>query len=75
MSEGVAMAIDSPFGWPVAFTDAVHAWAEHDRWPETDPATLRYRLTDRHVVEALKLHPLSVSADRIAACAWRCASL
>jgi predicted nuclease with RNAse H fold len=73
---GVEMtAIDSPFGWPDAFVKAVHAWRDQGRWPGAGSAELRYRLTDRHVATTLKVYPLSVSSDRIAACAWRCAGL
>jgi len=73
---GVEMtAIDSPFGWPDAFVKAVHTWRDRGRWPEAEGAELRYRLTDRHVATTLKVYPLSVSSDRIAACAWRCAAL
>lgn len=68
-------AIDSPFGWPDAFVKAVHAWGHQGRWLGADSAELRYRLTDRHVAATLKVYPLSVSSDRIAACAWRCAAL
>lgn len=68
-------AIDSPFGWPDAFVEAMRAWAGHAPWPGADSKALRYRLTDRHVADTLKVYPLSVSSDRIAACAWRCAGL
>lgn len=73
---GVEMtAIDSPFGWPEEFVKAVHAWGFGEPWPGADSGELRYRLTDRHVATTLKVYPLSVSSDRIAACAWRCAAL
>lgn len=82
MEEADWTGIDAPFGWPDDFVDAVHEFAHHDRWPaKPDPARLRHRETDRFVHDVVSdevdksLWPLSVSSDRIAACAWRCARL
>lgn len=71
--------IDCPFGWPDAFVDFV---TEHraatlpprsvDRPHRRD---LTLRLTDRIVRDETGLTPLSVSADRIAHPAMRCAGL
>jgi hypothetical protein len=73
---GAAMtAIDAPFGWPVPFVDAVNAWRDQVSWPNTAATDLRHRLTDKDVATRLGLQPLSVSSDRIATCAWRCATL
>jgi uncharacterized protein DUF429 len=69
------VGIDAPFGWPDAAVKALTAWANGERWPEADKDDLRYRLTDRYVRETTKLSPLSVSSDRIAVAAWRCARL
>jgi predicted nuclease with RNAse H fold len=74
--------IDAPWGWPSAFIDAVQGWATGGRWPPGGSGTMmRHRETDRVVNEVVgetvstKLWPLSVSSDRIAVCAWRCAQL
>lgn len=77
-----AVGIDAPFGWPEAAVEAIGAYTARGVWPEAlEPRRLRYRRTDLAVHEAVleargvSLWPLSVSADRIAACAWRCAAL
>jgi predicted nuclease with RNAse H fold len=68
--------IDAPFGWPEHFLAATAAFTKDGTWPaEPDKDYLRYRETDRAVQKAVKVNPLSVSSDRIAACAWRCAGL
>ena len=47
------VGIDSPFGWPRAFTAAVGAWAQRAEWPaETDARSLRLRATDLEVQPA-----------------------
>ncbi|MGH2941461.1 MAG: DUF429 domain-containing protein [Solirubrobacteraceae bacterium] len=76
------IGIDAPFGWPDAMVEAIHDYAHGRPWPDTAvPEKLRYRTTDWfvHDVIARERHisvwPLSVSSDRIAVCAWRCASL
>lgn len=66
-------AIDAPFGWPDDFISVVIDWAETGAWTSTPPELLRYRLTDR-IVSATR-YPLSVSSDRIASTAMRCAEL
>jgi hypothetical protein len=68
------VAIDAPFGWPTAFLAAVTGWAEQGTWEATDRRQLRFRETDRFVEAQARL-PLSVSSDRIAVTAMRCASL
>lgn len=67
--------MDSPFGWPRAFTAAVSAWAGGGDWPVAEPAALRFRATDVAVHERVGVWPLSVSTDRIGVCAFRCARL
>ena len=76
------VGIDAPFGWPDAVVQALPLYASQGRWPaDASPEALRYRATDRFVHEevattrGVKLWPLSVSSDRIAVCAWRCARL
>jgi hypothetical protein len=72
------VGIDAPFGWPVPFVEAVADYAASGRWPA--PATTRrpllLRTTDLAVVaNAGGRPPLSVSADKIAVCAMRCAEI
>lgn len=75
------IGIDAPFGWPDDFVQAVHAYAVCNEWPaHASGARMRYRETDAFVHHTLaavgeRLSPLSVSSERIAACAWRCARL
>ena len=76
------IGIDAPFGWPDAMVDAIHRYAPQGNWPVAAvPERLRYRMTDRFVHEVISeerdvsVWPLSVSSDRIAVCAWRCADL
>lgn len=73
--------IDCPLGWPEPFTEFVGA---HRTGSVTIPAgmagidwrrRLVYRRTDLAVRAATGLSPLSVSADRIAHPAMRCAAL
>lgn len=66
-------AIDAPFGWPDEFVEAIADYAKSGRFPTTERARLRYRETDRFVTQTRL--PLSVSSDRIAVTAMRCASL
>ena len=73
--------IDCPLGWPDAFTDFVAAHRSgHVALPRDDTGTgwrreLTMRRTDAFVRDSLGLVPLSVSADRIAHVALRCAVL
>ena len=76
------IGIDAPFGWPDAMVDAVYRYATEGSWPvHASPDRLRYRMTDRFVHKIIaeerdvSVWPLSVSSDRIAVCAWRCADL
>jgi predicted nuclease with RNAse H fold len=71
--------IDCPLGWPAAFVEFVAAHhAGHVSIPEDGPDwrhSLTMRRTDIYVHERFRLVPLSVSADRIAHVALRCAVL
>ena len=74
------VGIDCPIGWPAAFTDLVIAARRDAVAPDTgsdDAArrSLAYRLTDQVVRAKTGRWPLSVSADRIAYPAMRCAGL
>lgn len=75
MAEADATGIDAPFGWPEPFTRRISEYGDHGVWPSGDPRELMYRRTDAFVKQQLGLTALSVSSDRIAVCAWRCASL
>jgi len=66
------VGIDAPFGWPAAFADGLAAHQRFEPWPEGDAV---YRATDRFVIAHTSKRPLSVSTDRIAYCALRCARL
>lgn len=71
--------IDCPLGWPTAFVEFVAAHhTGHVGIPEDGPdwrRSLTMRHTDIFVHEQFRLVPLSVSADRIAHVALRCAVL
>jgi predicted nuclease with RNAse H fold len=73
--------IDCPLGWPDAFVDFVAAHRSgHVALPRDGTGTgwrreLTMRRTDLFVRDKLRLVPLSVSADRIAHVALRCAVL
>jgi predicted nuclease with RNAse H fold len=73
------VGIDVPFGWPIAFADAVWRHSTDGSWPATyehaENRALRLRRTDLRVRETLGLTPLSVSTDRIALPAMRAAAL
>ena len=72
----VKTAIDAPFGWPEPFVQAVHAHHRLEPWPEIlDNPRRRFerRATDLFVRDHAHKLPLSVSTDRIAYCAMRCA--
>jgi len=77
LASGPAVAkvgIDAPFGWPARFVEAVSEYA-HGRWPDVTPRQLAFRTCDQHVRETTGRLPLSVSSDRIAYAAMRCAGL
>lgn len=72
---GGTVGIDAPFGWPDAFVDQLVEYREHGRWSTGKPREgLCWRATDAHL-KAEKIHPLSVSTDRIGVVAMRCAHL
>jgi len=80
ISRASKVGIDVPFGWPIAFADAVSQHSRDGLWPldyrHADNSTYRYRRTDLAVWKMLKTSPpLSVSSDRIAIPAMRAAAL
>lgn len=75
MAQADTIGIDAPFGWPDAFRAAIDAWSERDAWAAGDDRRpLRLRRTDEFLVTQGRT-PMSVSSDRIAATAMRCADL
>src|ERR1700759_4252477 len=76
--EGTKVGIDDPFGWPVPFLDALAAHRDGPAWPTSEDgstAAFRYRETDRatRARNPSGRWRLSVSSDRIAVPARRCA--
>jgi predicted nuclease with RNAse H fold len=72
------VAIDAPFGWPQPFVDFVsgsQTAQEAAVWDATRRDRLCFRRTDIHVRDFLGRPPLSVSSDKIAITAMRCAGL
>lgn len=70
--------IDAPFGWPEEFVNALTDYHWNERWPSgmDNPRTPFYwRETDRWVRANYRKTPLSVSSDKIAIVAMRCAVL
>jgi predicted nuclease with RNAse H fold len=75
-----AVGIDAPFGWPEPFVEFVQEWhgnhgASPSPWSVDRRDALRFRLTDLDVARRVGRAPLSVSSDRIALPALRCAGL
>ena len=71
------IGIDAPFGWPHSFTRALWDYsdpAKKSDWPG-DADSLRYRRTDKFVLQEIGVRPLSVSSDLIAWTARRAARL
>lgn len=69
-----AVGIDAPFGWPLPFLDLMRQQASGS-WDHPRRDELRFRRTDFAVRHSLGRWPLSVSSDRIAIVAMRCAGL
>jgi predicted nuclease with RNAse H fold len=68
-------AIDSPFGWPEPFVEAITGWRDRGTFPSGPREPLRLRATDLYVKRRVLLTPFAVSADKIGALAMRCALL
>lgn len=73
------VGVDVPFGWPIAFAEAVARHSIDASWPveylHAENKAMCYRATDRRVRDLVSLNPLSVSSDRIALPAMRAAAL
>lgn len=74
------VGIDSPFGWPMPFVEAIAAHSGGAPWPGRDHGDvaayrrmLAFRATDEFVYRQAGKLPLSVSTDRIGRTAMRCA--
>jgi predicted nuclease with RNAse H fold len=75
MERADKVGIDAPFGWPDTFREMVNTWSEEGAWDGDMPRnSLRYRLTDQFQISQGRT-PLSVSSDRIASTAMRCADI
>jgi predicted nuclease with RNAse H fold len=80
LAEGcVKVGNDAPFGWPEPFVGFLQAHATNAldaaTWTSARLDAFRFRRTDVVVQETTGLWPLSVSSDRIAITAMRCAGL
>ncbi len=78
--EADKVGIDCPLGWPAKFVDFVVAQQQGSLPPPAGDGPswrrgLAYRVTDQVVRAEAGVNPLSVSADRIAYVAFRCAAL
>jgi hypothetical protein len=69
------IGLDVPLGWPDLFVEAVGRHRVGAPWPASGPRELTHRATDRWLIDTLRIHPLSVSTDRIAYPAMRAAAL
>ena len=69
------VGIDAPFGWPSEFIEAINAYHAAGTWEPLSGDRLRLRETDRAVRDETGITPLSVSTDKIAIVAMRCAKL
>jgi predicted nuclease with RNAse H fold len=67
-----ATGIDCPFGWPERFRKMLAEGVATQSWSKDLRDSLRFRLTDELVRDAIKRWPLSVSSDLIAVPAMRC---
>lgn len=64
-SEERVVGIDVPFGWPIAFVDAVSDWEAGDLRGFRKRTELRLRAADRFMQAVCGITPMSVSTDRM----------
>lgn len=69
------IGIDAPFGWPLAFIDAVTSYRDDGRWLDLDPNEVRFRATEIRIFEETRQWPLTVAMSDLAWPAMRCARL
>jgi predicted nuclease with RNAse H fold len=75
ISHADKVGIDAPFGWPLAFIDAITTYRDHGAWLELAPNDLRFRATETVVAEVTGQAPLSVAISDLAWPAMRLAQL
>ena len=68
------VGIDAPFGWPVAFVDAVATYRDSGRWLDLEANEMRFRATETRIYEETRQWPLSVAMSDLAR-PMRCARL
>ncbi len=69
------VGIDAPFGWPLAFIDAITAYRDHGKWIDLEANELRFRATETAIAIETGQPPLSVALSDLAWPAMRCARL
>lgn len=69
------VGIDAPFGWPLAFIDAVTTYRDGGGWLDLPHEELRFRATDSVVAEVTGQTPLSVATSDLVWPAMRLARL
>lgn len=75
-AEADVVGIDSPFGWPRQWAEAVARHRPGGPFlAPGPPASLTRRATDKWIAENVGVYPLSVGANLIGATAIRCALL
>lgn len=74
-SSVVKVGIDAPFGWPLAFIDAIATYRDKGAWLDLEPNELRFRATETLVAQETGQAPLSVAVGDLAWPAMRCARL
>ena len=74
ISEADVIGVDAPFGWPLAFANAVTEWS-YSHWNDQLRDEMRFRETDREIRTRTGKVPLSVSTNLIALPAMRAMAL
>lgn len=69
------VAIDAPFGWPLAFVDALVTFRDRIDWPGLDAPEVHFRTTELHVQTSTGQRPMSAAMTNLAWPTVRCARL
>lgn len=69
------VGIDAPFGWPMAFIDAITSYRDSGTWLDLDANEMRFRATETRIFEETRQWPLTVAMSDLAWPAMRCAPL
>lgn len=69
------VGIDAPFGWPLAFIDAISSYRDEGRWLDLEANEIRFRATETRIFEETNQWPLTVAMSDLAWPAMRCARL